>query len=74
MPVTIRKPKKGSRAGVRVSTPGGVKSKGSTQENAVKQARILNAVEHGWKPSGKPASQAPSQKKARATMKKRLFG
>jgi len=59
---------------VRVSTPGGVKSKGSTQENAVKQARLLNAVEHGWKPTGKPASKSPAQKKARATMTKKLFG
>jgi hypothetical protein len=48
MPVKTRKLKSGK---VRVSTPGGVKSYGSTPENAAKQKRLLNAVEHGWKPT-----------------------
>lgn len=48
MPVKLRKLKSGK---VRVSTPGGVKSKGSTPENARKQQRLLDAVEHGFVPS-----------------------
>jgi len=53
MPVTIRK-KPGSKGYV-VKTPGGVKSKGSTLKNAKSQERLLNAVEHGWKPTGAPS-------------------
>lgn len=49
MPVTIRKVK----GGVRVSTPGGVKSKKTTMKKAKAQKRLLNAIEHGWKPTGK---------------------
>lgn len=50
MPVTTKKVGKNK---VQVRTPGGIKSKGSTPENAAKQKRLLNAVEHGWKPTGK---------------------
>lgn len=50
MPVKIRKTKKGK---YQVSTPGGVKAKGTTKEKAESQERLLNAVEHGWKPTGK---------------------
>ena len=39
----------------RVSTPGGVKSKGTSKKNAMAQARLLRAVEHGWKPTSKKA-------------------
>jgi len=46
MPVRIKKVD-----GYRVSTPGGVKAKHTTK--AKKQERLLNAVEHGWKPTGK---------------------
>jgi hypothetical protein len=73
MPVRIEKPKKGARGKVKVRTPGGVKSKGSTQENAIRQKRLLDAIEHGFKPTGKPASQKASQRKARETMKRRIF-
>ncbi len=38
---------------VRVSTPGGVKAKSASKENAAKLERLLNAVDHGWKPTGK---------------------
>ena len=48
MPVRIRKVD-----GYRVSTPGGVKAKHTTKAKAKKQERLLNAVEHGWKPTGK---------------------
>ena len=51
MPVKVRK-KKGK---YRVSTPGGVKAKGTTKAKAKAQERLLNAVEHGWKPTGKKA-------------------
>lgn len=50
MPVKERKLKSGK---VRVSTPGGVKAKATTKEKADAQARLLRAIEHGWKPSGK---------------------
>ena len=54
MPVTTRKIKKGKNKGkVRVSTPGGVKAKATTSAKAEAQKRLLNAIEHGWKPSGK---------------------
>ena len=49
MPVKIKK----SDGGYRVSTPGGVKAKHTTKEKAEKQKRLLNAVEHGWKPRKK---------------------
>ena len=49
MPVKIKK----SDGGYRVSTPGGVKAKHTTKEKAEKQKRLLNAVEHGWKPTKK---------------------
>jgi hypothetical protein len=49
MPVKVRKVK----GGVQVSTPGGVKAKRTTPEKAAAQKRLLNDVEHGWKPTGK---------------------
>lgn len=52
MPVKISKNKGGS---YRVSTPNGVKAKHTTKTNAERQKHLLNAVEHGWKPTGKPA-------------------
>jgi len=48
MPVKVRKVD-----GYRVSTPGGVKAKHTTKAKAHAQKRLLNAVEHGWKPTGK---------------------
>ena len=53
MPVTKRKLKSGK---VRVSTPSGVKAKATTPAKAAAQERLLNAVEHGWKPTGKKKS------------------
>ena len=47
MPVTIKKTEKGYR----VSTPSGIHAKGTTREKAESQKRLLNAVEHGWKPT-----------------------
>ena len=37
----------------RVTSPHGVKSKGTTQEKAAKQARLLRALKHGFKPAGR---------------------
>jgi len=50
MPVKIKKVD-----GYKVSTPHGVKAKNTTKEKAEAQERLLNAIEHGWKPTGKPA-------------------
>jgi len=50
MPVKIEK-----TDGYRVSTPHGVKAKKTTLKKARSQERLLNAVEHGWKPTGEPA-------------------
>jgi len=50
MPVKVRKVN-----GYRVSTPGGVKAKHTTKKKAEAQANLLRAVDHGWKPTGKPA-------------------
>ncbi len=46
MPVRITKVKGGHR----VSTPGGTKAKATTKAKAEKQKRLLNAIEHGFKP------------------------
>jgi hypothetical protein len=49
MPVKI---KSLGRGRVRVSTPNGVKAKSTTPAKAAAQRRLLNAVDHGWKPGG----------------------
>jgi len=46
MPVRITK----ERGGYKVSTPHGVKAQHTTLAKAEAQKRLLNAVEHGWKP------------------------
>lgn len=52
MPYKMKKLKSGR---VRVTSPHGVKSYGSTPANAKKQVRLLNAVEHSdWRPTGLP--------------------
>lgn len=47
MPVKITK----TKSGFKVRTPGGVKAKNTTKKKAESQKRLLNAVEHGWKPT-----------------------
>jgi hypothetical protein len=47
MPVTTRKVK----GGYQNRTPGGVKGKRMTKKNALSQKRLLNAIDHGWKPT-----------------------
>jgi len=49
MPVKIRKVK----GGYRVRTPNGVHAKKTSKKNAMAQARLLRALEHGWKPRGR---------------------
>lgn len=51
MPVKTRK----TKGGYTNTTPGGVKGRNMTKKNAMNQKRLLNAVEHGWKPTGKSA-------------------
>lgn len=59
MPVKVKKVK----GGYRVSTPGGVKAKKTTKKKAKAQKRLLNAVEHGWKPTGKPKKKRKKRRK-----------
>lgn len=62
MPVTIKKVD-----GYRVSTPHGVKAKSTSARKAMAQKRLLQGVEYGWKPTGKPKKPEAS-KKALKTM------
>lgn len=48
MPVTIKKNPKG---GYQVRTPGGVKAKNTTKGKAQAQRRLLEGIDHGWKPT-----------------------
>jgi hypothetical protein len=48
MPAKIAK----TNGGYRVSTPGGVKAKRTTLTNAKRQQRLLNAIDHGVRPTG----------------------
>lgn len=41
-----------------VRTPGGTKAFGTTKKKAERQATLLRAVDHGWKPTGKPARES----------------
>lgn len=54
MPVSIEK----TDGGYRVSTPHGVKAKHTTRRKAKAQERLLNAVDHGWNPTGKKSRRA----------------
>ena len=54
MPVSVKK----ADGGYRVSTPHGTKAKHASLRNAMAQKRLLNAVEHGFKPTGKPAQKS----------------
>lgn len=51
MPVKINK----TDGKYQVSTPGGIKARGTTKTKAMRQKRLINAVEHGWKPTGAQA-------------------
>lgn len=49
MPVKITKVK----SGYKVKTPNMVHAKSTTKSKAEKQAKLLRAIEHGWKPAKK---------------------
>lgn len=57
MPVKIQSVGKGK---YRVSTPHGTKAKHTTLAKAKSQERLLNAIDHGWKPTGKPSKRHES--------------
>lgn len=59
MPVKIRKRKKG---GYTVRTPGGVKAKKTTKKKAQRQARLLRAIDHGFKPTKKRKTKRKKKK------------
>lgn len=61
MPVKLKSVGKGK---VRVSTPNGVKAKATTPAKAQAQKRLLNAVEHGWKPTGAAPARDAMAKRA----------
>jgi len=48
MPAKVSKVK----GGYKVSTPSGTKAKKTTKKKAEAQKRLLNAVDHGFKPTG----------------------
>jgi hypothetical protein len=50
MPVKITKLKNGK---YKVTTPNGTHAKGTTKAKAKAQERLLNAVDHGWRPTHK---------------------
>ena len=57
MPVSIKKVGKGS---YRVATPHGIKAKHTTKAKAAAQKRLLQAVDHGWKPTGRKSKKHES--------------
>jgi len=50
MPIRIKK-----TDGYQVSHGGKISAKRTTKKKAKRQANLLRAVAHGWKPTGKPA-------------------
>ena len=52
MPATISRDRK-RKGKYTVRTPGGVKGHGMTLRNAKRQVRLLNAIDHGLKPTKK---------------------
>ena len=53
MPYTIRKVRNKNCFEVKNKITGRVYAKCTTKDKANKQLRLLNAVEHGWRPTGK---------------------
>lgn len=53
MPARKRKVHRGGHVVYQVSTPNGVHAKGTTKEKAEAQIRLLDAIDHGFKPTGK---------------------
>ena len=57
MPVSISKNKNGT---YKVKTPSAVHAKSTTKAKAERQKRLINAVDHGWKPTGKKSKRSES--------------
>ena len=57
MPVSITK----TDGHYRVRTPNQVHAYGTTKKKAERQGRLLQAVDHGWHPTGKAAKEAVEQ-------------
>lgn len=53
MPAKVSKARGG---GYSVKTPNAMHAKHTTLQKAQAQARLLNAIDHGFVPTGKPAS------------------
>ena len=47
---------------IRVSTPGGVKTKATTPAKGKKLVKLLNAIDHGWKPTKKKTGKSKKRK------------
>jgi hypothetical protein len=63
MPVKIKEITSGKNKGkVRVSTPGGVKAKATTPAKGKSLKRLLNGIDHGFEPTGKPAKKISKKK------------
>jgi len=58
MPVRVKKVD-----GYRVSHGGKVSAKRTTKTKAKRQANLLRAVRHGWKPTGAPARKRKRRKR-----------
>lgn len=65
MPYTIRKLPNKNLYRLRNIDTGKVHAKGTTLENAKKQMRLLNAIDHGYNPNNN------SRKKRRSSSRKR---
>lgn len=46
-----------------VSSPNGVRAKGTTKAKAESQVRLLQGIDHGWKPTGTISSLMNRHKK-----------
>ena len=60
MPVRIKKVN-----GYRVTHGGKVSAKKTTKKKAKRQANLLRAVRHGWRPTGKKARDLKKRKRKR---------
>ena len=61
MPAKVTKTASGDYS---VSTPNSVHARHTTLAKAKSQQRLLNAVEHGWKPTGKKCAMCGGSHKA----------
>ncbi|UFS70212.1 hypothetical protein LPW11_20350 [Geomonas sp. RF6] len=67
MPAKVTKNKDGS---YKVSTPNAVHAKGTTKGKAEAQARLLNAMDHGFVPDKQKHSETESGKKGESKSRK----